>query len=200
MKNILFIALIIVSIIGCASTPAPKVQRIGREEMVDYSGRWNDTDIRLAAETLIRDVLNRPWLSSFKTEEGRTPKVIIGSVRNKSAEHIEMGPLVNNLQTELINSGMIEFVASSEQRDEIRSERMDQQSNSSEETAKRLAAENAADFMLKGDVTTVLDQGGAQTLKYYNVTLQLINLETNTIVWQNKKEIKKIVQRDKNKW
>ncbi len=200
MKNILFIALIIVSIIGCASTPAPKVQRVAVDEQIDYSGRWNDTDIQLVAQTLIRDVMNRPWLTNFKTSEGRTPRVIIGTVRNKSDEHIELKPLVNNLQTELINSGMIEFVASSEQRDEIRSERMDQQSNSSEETAKRLAAENAADFMLKGDVTTVEDRGGAQTLRYYNVTLQLINLESNTIVWQNKKEIKKVVQRDKNKW
>ncbi len=40
---------------GCTT----KVKRISPEEIVDLSGRWNDTDSRLVAEEMVEEALYR---------------------------------------------------------------------------------------------------------------------------------------------
>ncbi len=149
VKNFFFLFLILVFVAGCGSSMS--VQRTAADTQTDLSGYWNDTDSRLVAEEMIRDMISRPWLSNFTSENGQAPKVIVGRIRLRDAsEHIKTNAFIKDIERELINSGKVQFVASAEQREEIRSERMDQQQYASEETAKRVAQEQAADYMLQG--------------------------------------------------
>jgi len=192
----LFSALIL-TITGCATT---SVSRTSTDEVIDLSGRWNDTDARLTAEVLIDDVLSRPWLINFVEEEGAKPVVIIGSVRNKSSEHIDLLPLTKNLQMELINSGKVKFVADARAREEVREEREDQQSNASEDTATKLADETGADFMLQGVLTTIVDAVDGKRVVLYQTNMELVNLRSNEIVWLGEHQIKKLVEQAKTSW
>ncbi len=149
---------------------------------------------------MVSDVLRRPWLNQFKSDNGRKPVVIVGGLRNLSSEHIEMGTFVKDIERELINSGLVKFVATSGERSDIRNERMDQQSYASEATAKRLAAETGADFMLKGGIKTVIDAVSGQQVKYYQTDLELISVESNEKVWIGTKKIKKVVKQSRLKW
>lgn len=177
---------------GCTTTRT--VQRVSVDEVRDLSGRWNDTDSRLVAEEMVSDVLRRPWLTDFKMSAGRKPVVIVGTVRNLSSEHIQMGTFVKDIERELINSGVVRFVASSTERSEVRTERLDQQSHATEETAKRLAAETGADYMLKGGIKTVIDAVDGQQVKFYQIDMELIHVENNEKVWIGSKKIKKVVR------
>ncbi len=138
---------------GCST----KVTRIDANETVDLSGAWNDTDSRLVAEEMIADALSHPWTSNFAGETGRAPTVIVGTVRNFSHEHINMKTFVADIERALINSGRIEFVASSDERGEIRQERVEQDVNASEQTRNEAGQEIGADFMLKGQINTIVD-------------------------------------------
>lgn len=195
---VLALVVAVVFISGCSSTP--QVDRIGVEEVRDLSGRWNDTDSRLVAEQMISDVLRRPWLTDFRSAKGRKPVVIVGTVRNLSSEHMELGTFIQDMERELINSGRVKFVATRNERGEIRAERLDQQSYSSAATASRLAAETGADYMLKGAIRTIIDSVGGKQVKFYQVDLELIGLENNEKVWIGTKKIKKFVKRSRVKW
>lgn len=191
--------LILVALLtGCSS--APKVERISADKSIDLSGRWNDTDSKLVAEEMINDVLSRNWLLEFVSKKSAKPVVIVGAVRNLSSEHIDTGTFVKNMERELTNSGRVRFVASKEDRKEIRDERLDQQSSATEETAKRLAAETGADFMLQGAIRTIIDAIEGKQVKLYQVDLELIDIENNEKVWLGNKEIKKFVTRSRTKW
>jgi len=195
MKKVLIIALTLFALmLLSACGPSVKVQRVAADTTVDLSGKWNSTDSRLVAEEMIRDVVSRPWTSRFSQDEGRTPVVIVGTMRNLSNEHIEMRTFVDDISRELINSGNIRFVASREDREEIRDERAEQQYFASEETAKRMAAELGADFILQGSIKTILDRVDRLQAKYYQVDLQLVHLESNETVWMGNKEIMKLVE------
>ncbi len=80
---------------GCGQTKT--VTRVEPDEVTDLSGDWNDTDSRLVAEEMIKDVLNRPWLESSK-EKQNSPVVIVGTVRNRTAEHIATTAFIKNLE------------------------------------------------------------------------------------------------------
>lgn len=179
---------------GCASV---KVDRMGVDETVDLSGRWNDTDSRLVSEEMISDVLSRPWIDRFRAGRGKDPVVIVGSVRNRSDEHINTRTFVKDLERALINSGEVEFVASSVEREEIREERKDQAAHASEATAKEEGEEAGADFMLQGAINTISDRIEGKEVKYYQVNLELIDIQSHRKVWIGEKKIKKLVKRSR---
>ncbi len=197
--RVVLIALAALYVTACA-TPSRTVQRTAADTQTDLSGRWNDTDSRLVAEEMIDDLLQRPWLSRFSSRTDREPVVIVGTVRNLSSEHINTDTFINDMERELVNSGMVRFVAAAEQRAELRAERMDQQTQATQETISRLGAETGADFMLQGSISSIVDAVEGQRAVFYQVDLELINIETSEKVWLGQKEIKKIIEQSRRRW
>jgi penicillin-binding protein activator len=183
---------------GCGASKT--VSRVEPDQAIDLSGDWNDTDSRLVAEEMIKDVLGRPWIGEFKGDKKRAPVVIVGTVRNRTSEHIATTAFTKNLERELINSGRVEFVANKEERTEVRDERTDQQEFSSAETLKKFQQETGADFMLRGDITSIIDAEGGTQVKYYQVNLELVNIETNKKAWIGEKKLKKVVSQSGSKF
>jgi hypothetical protein len=158
------------------------------------SGRWNDTDSRLVAEEMIKYVLDKPWRPQFLGKYDRKPVVIVGSVRNKSTEHIEASIFIKNIEKAFINSGVVSVVQSGKDRDEVRDERSEQQIFSSEESRKKWGKEKGADFMMNGVINSIVDQYKNKKTITYQVNLELTDLETNEKVWIGQKEIKKFIK------
>lgn len=172
-----------------------RVTRVDPEVVTDLSGRWNDTDSKLVAEAMMKEMVSRPWLEKFTGSHGREPIVIVGTVLNKSHEHIDVGTFVTDLEREMTNSQKVLFVASKSEREEIREERKEQAVYSREDTQKRPGQELGADFMMKGTIATIVDESAGTKAVYYQVDLDLIDLENNTKSWYGQKKIKKVVER-----
>jgi len=198
-KNILaaMITLAFVLILAGCST---EVTRIDAQEVKDLSGAWNDTDSQQVSEEMIKDVLSRPWFGEFTRAQNRQPAVIVGEVSNLSHEHINVNTFVADMERALINSGQVQFVASSKERQEIRGERKDQDLHASEATRKPMGQEKGADFMLKGTINTIIDVSGKTQLRFYQIDLTLISIADNRKVWLGQKKIKKLVERSNLKF
>ena len=186
----------LVAAVGCTST---KVTRVPTEEQIDLSGRWNDTDSQQAAQALVEQSMATPWVDNHLMEEGSKPAVIIGTIRNKTPEHIAVKTLVADLERSFINSGRVTVVASAEEREDLRDEREDQQRYASEESAKAWGRERGADYMLIGEINAQFDSEGGKEVKYYQVDCYLVDLESNVKVWTGFTKIKKFVGRSKYK-
>jgi len=197
MKN-LFLALTVLLFFGCGSSR--QVSRVAADQQTDLSGKWNDTDSRLVAEQMVSSLTGRPWVSDFVSANNKKPTVIVGTIRNLSSEHIQTDIFVKDIERELVNSGKVTFVASKQEREEVREERLDQQTQATEESAKKLAAEAGADFMLKGSIKDQVDRVDGTETKFYQVDMELINVETNEKAWLDTKKIKKIVERSGSSW
>jgi len=183
---------------GCSQQKT--VTRIDPSTNTDLSGVWNDTDSRLVANEMIDNILSERWLSDYKEAKKKNPTVIVGNIRNRSSEHIQTITFIKDLEKALINSGKVDFVANKEEREEVRDERQDQQDNASDETLKKFRQETGADFLLRGDITTITDQEGGEKVTFYQVNLELINIETNKKVWIGDKKIKKFISRSGTKF
>ncbi len=180
-------------LVGCAT--GPQVARVEAGTVTDISGRWNDTDSRLVAEEMVKDALGRPWLEKFTKGSGKPPTVIVGTVVNRSTEHINVQTFIKDLERELINSGQVEFVAAKGEREEIREERKEQALHSTEETQKGPGKETGADYMLKGVLNSIPDEAGGIKAIFYQVDLELFDMANNKKVWGGQKKIKKVIER-----
>jgi uncharacterized protein (TIGR02722 family) len=170
-----------------------RVQRIDNEAVTDLSGRWNDVDSRLVANALIEQSLGGAWTST--STGGSAPAVIVGEFRNKTFEHIPISTFTRDLERAFVSSNTVRVVASSEERKEVRDERVDQQQFAAPETRARLGRELGARYMLQGDVQAIEDAAGREKILYYQVDATLIDLETNAKVWAGQHKIKKYIQR-----
>lgn len=170
-----------------------KVQRIEPGRETDLSGRWNDTDAKLVGDEMIKDLLNNKWKSNFMMEKGRVPVIIISVVKNNTSEHIDEEVFIKNMERAVINDGSIRIVQGGDFRERVREERADQQQFASPETQKKWGKELGADFMMTGVMTSITDQYAKEKTVYYQVNLELTNLETNEKVWIGEKKIKKLI-------
>lgn len=195
MKNRLMtigiVVLIAVLAVGCASRKV--VTRVDEGEQIDLSGRWNDTDSKLVSDEMILDCLNHPWVGEFMRAANKKPTVIVGSIRNKTQEHIPVGTFVNDIERAFVNSGDVQVVASATEREEVRAERRDQRINASPETLKEMGREAGADFMLIGEINQIIDSEDGKRVSFYQTDLTLVNIETNVKTWIGQKKIKKYI-------
>lgn len=191
--RLLSLAAALAVVAGCSTT----VTRVPAEEQIDLSGRWNDTDSQQAAQALVDQSMATPWLENHLMETGKKPTLIIGTIRNKTPEHIAVKTLVADFERSFINSGRVTVVASAEERDELRGEREDQQRYATEESAKEWGREQGADYMLIGEINAQFDSEDGKEVKYYQVDCYLVDLESNVKVWTGFTKIKKFVGRSR---
>ena len=198
-KNSIFVIvglLAILNLTACGTT----VERVASDSVTDISGNWNDTDSRLVANEMINDLTSTSWLSRFKRDNGRLPVVIVSKVRNLSHEHINTRTFITDIERSMINSGEVDFVASSNERKEIRDERKDQDLNASEDTRKAMGQESGADFMLQGSINSIVDAKSGDQVRFYQVDLTLINMSNNKKTWIGQKKIKKSIEKGGLRW
>ena len=172
-----------------------KVTRVNPEKQIDLSGRWNDVDSRMVADEMTKQILGEKWLSNFsQANSGKKPVVICGFIKNKSSEHIEAETFIKDIERAFINSGLVTLVQGGDKRQEIRGERADQQENAAQSTMKKFGLEMGADFMLQGDINSIIDSYKRDKVVFYKINLELSNLQTNEVVWLGDKELKKTVR------
>ena len=201
MKKFAFLFAAVFSSLMMVSCGSTKVSRVDSDEVIDLDGYWNESDVRIVCDSLIEECISSSRIAKFEGQQGRAPVVIIDSIRNQSSEHIDTSIVEKKFQTAIINSGVMEFVSSSTERQALREEKADQADHSTYDTAKEMDQETGADFMLKGSVKTIVQSAGDKTVRTYYVYAELHDIKTNKIVWMAENDsIKKVIKRQKAKF
>jgi hypothetical protein len=158
------------------------------------NGKWSSKEVEDVVVQLVDDCLTSKGVTDSVTSRTKgtvKPTAIVGQFANETSEYINTGIISRKMESSLVNDGRFTFVANGNIRENIRTERQDQQYNASEDTAKELANETAADYMLSGTFESIVEQDGGKTTRTYYVTVELTDIERNTKVWQQQVDISK---------
>jgi penicillin-binding protein activator len=188
------VLLFLTSLLSACATEK-RVTRVDAGVTTDLSGRWNDADSKQVAEKMISEMLSRPWLGNFTSQQARQPVVIVGTVENLSHEHINTQTFISDLEREMTNSQKVTFVADKSDRQEVRKERLDQASHARQDTQKAPGREIGADYIMKGRISTIQDEAEGTKAIFYQVDLELVSLADNTKSWYGQHKIKKVIER-----
>ena len=191
LKNIAAIAVLTIAITSCAR----QVTRINTDSAPDISGNWNVTDSKLVADEMTKSIIGSKWLPThLDAKAGKKPTVIVGLVQNKSHEHIDAETFVKDVEQSFIQSGTVRLVQGGKKREELRAEKADQQDNATVSTMKKFGLENGADYILQGSINSIVDSHKRNKVVYYQVNLELTDIQTNEVVWIGDKKITKAVK------
>ncbi len=184
------VSLIVLLVAGCARS----VSRIDPGQQIDLSGRWNDSDSRQVANTMITDLLASEKFKDYAKTLGKKPAIIVGLIKNKTSEHIDASNYIKKMELAIFNSGVADLVESDAFRDKIREERAQQQDFASPETVSQWGKETGANLMLFGEMTSETDVYNKRRVVNYVTTLFLTDMETNKRIWYGQQEIKKFIR------
>ncbi len=181
---------------GCAAENYT-IDRRDPAKTTDYDYRFDEDDARQVAQGMITDCLRRPWIDTWMREnDGKRPLIVLGNVRNDTQDYLNPELFTAPIQRELLNSGRVRVKAEKDLRQELRDERLDTKFNDPA-TIKAIAKEVNADFMMVGNVKDNKERSrdGRNIISYYQVTLELINIETAEKTWIQNEEIEKRARR-----
>jgi uncharacterized protein (TIGR02722 family) len=149
--------------------------------------KFNENDMQLISNQLVDSLVKFDKIASA----AKPPTVMVGRVRNRTSEHIDVKSLTDKIRTALIKSQKFRF-SDKEARDELAEE---YEYNSGKyvdkKSAKAAGKQVGADFLITGDIASNVQEVGDDKVVYYKVTLNLNNLETNIIEWSDDKEVRK---------
>lgn len=178
---------------GASGCKSRTVTRVDPTEIRDLDYRFDEDDARQVANTMVREAMTHDgWMG--KREQ--RPVLILGTVRNETSDYLDSKLFTKQIERALINSGRIRIVAARDERGEIRDERRQGLDWSRAETVKQQAHELGADFMMIGRVGENIERSrnGNQRVVYYQVNLEIIDLESNEKVWIGETQIEKRVR------
>jgi uncharacterized protein (TIGR02722 family) len=170
------------------------VTRIDPNKEIDLSGRWNDVDSRKVADQMIFDLFDSESFKAYVRTLNRKPVIIIGTIKNKTSEHIDADNFVKKFEVVIHNSNAADVVESGEFRDKVRLERAAQQDYAESSTIKQFGKELGADVMLFGEMTSEVDTYNKKRVVNYITTLYLTDIESSKRIWYGQNEIKKYVK------
>jgi len=192
MKRTLTLGLLILAVAAVDCGKKTVVTRVDTDTTIDLSGRWNDADSRLVAQAIVADCTAARWIGDHVRDAGKNPVVIVGAIRNKTSEHIATDIFIKDLERAFVAGGMVNVVASIDERDQLRDERIDQKVHAAPETVKEFGRELGADYMLIGVINEQDDQQDGKSVIFFQTDLELVNIQTNQKVWIGGNEIKKL--------
>ena len=186
MKKILFSTFAVATagalLSGCATPMAPTRIVTGGTEALTTMG-LDMADLMETAQRATRELLTAPALTQFEAKNGRSPRLDVGTIQNKTRERIVIEQVSERIMEVLLDSGMITLVANDA--GAKKASALDDFLSDS-----KLSLQDQADFYLEGSILNqVAAQGGIQERNY---TFQLnLNDRGRSQVWKRSLDITK---------
>ena len=151
---------------------------------------FGSTDLQKIAGEMTESMLSSGAVAQIT--QGNRPIVFVESIKNKTSEHIDTESVTDSISTKLLNSGKFRFV-DMDRVEAVRSQ-LDFQNNDelvNQNTAIQFGKMVGAQYMLYGNLSSIVKNAGSDKDVYYKMTMRLMDLETGLIEWADETEIRK---------
>lgn len=179
----------ILSLTGCKK----QVRRMDVDKIKDLSGRFNDSDSQMIAQSITDQLMNE--CADLKYFNDKIV-VAVGNVKNLSHEHINCSTFMNDIERCLVNSRRCRVVANRSIRDAIREEMydFDESIEDNMDKQKKYAQKLGVNRMMFGSITSIIDKEDKRSIRFYQFDIKLVDINNNEVVWMGTKKIKKFIK------
>lgn len=194
MKTKLLLASVLTTaaLTGCATTG--NVSYGDAQAVETLTQDFGSTDLQMIANKMVDDMLTFPVI--VQLTQNRRPVLFVDRIRNKTQEHIDTESITDTIQNKLINSGKFRFVDMTAVN--AMANQLNYQKNSglvNQATSIKAGGHIGAEYMLNGNLSSIVKNAGGRSDVYYKFTLKLQNIQTGIVEWTSEKEIRKNAKR-----
>ncbi len=185
--GVLFVAgLLSVSLVGCSKS----IKYGDAAEVETTTTGFGSTDLQQIAAKMVDSVLTFPPVVEITAK--RRPVMFVDTIKNKTTEHIDTESITDTISTKLLRSGKFRFVDMTKVA--AVKEQLDYQSDSgmvNQNAAMKMGQQVGAEYMLYGNLSSIVKRNSSRKDVYYKFTLKLMHLQSGIVEWSDEKEIRK---------
>tara|TARA_B100001094_G_scaffold333086_1_gene408465 strand:+ start:740 stop:1333 length:594 start_codon:yes stop_codon:yes gene_type:complete len=186
----IILAGLVLTLSGCVS----HVEYSDPDAVETVNTDFGSTDLQSVTNKMVDSMLNFPPVVAL-TKQSR-PIIFVSDIKNKTSEHIDTESITDSISSRLLRSGRFRFIDMT--RVEQVRKQLDYQNNSGmvdTRKAIQFGHQVGAQYMLYGNLSSIIKQSGSDRNAYYKMTMRLMDLKTGLIEWSDEKEIRKIKER-----
>jgi hypothetical protein len=191
-RRIILSACLAASLVACGG---PRAYTRGTYEDPNtiemLSDRFNENDLQLIAKKMAESLANSPRFAAPPAANQSLPIVLVGKLRNSTSEHIDMRSLADKIQTALAQTGRFALVDQGARQDIAEEYEYQGSGYVDPNAAKAPGQQVSVDFIMTGDLASIIQEVGNDKLVYYKMTAKLNNVRTGLIEWTDEKQIRK---------
>ena len=161
------------------------------------SDKFNENDLQLIAKKMA-DSMGQAAPNFSPTPQ--KPLVILRTFKNSTSEHIDMKSLQDKIFVALSKTGKFAFQDLAARKDVAEEYEYQGSGYVDPSKAKGPGAQSSADYVLTGEITSIIQEVGADKLVYYKMTSKLTNIKTGVIDWVDEKELRKKFEKQGVSW
>jgi uncharacterized protein (TIGR02722 family) len=164
---------------------------------------FGSTDLQSMSGKMVESLTVSPALAYLDGPGKREDKRVIfymGTIDNRTTEHIDTEAIQERIRTELLKSGRFRFRADDKGQDQIGKEiRFQNDGRVDPAQARQFGKQIGADMIVYGSLVGIdktkgrtVESGGTKLEdRYYQFILNAVNVETGEIMWSEVKEVRK---------
>ncbi len=190
MKVCKLMTIIMTALMIVACSSGPKISYGDATAVETTTIGFGSTDLQTIAAKMVDDLISFPPIVEMTSQ--RRPVVFVDKIKNKTTEHIDTESITDTVQTKLLQSGKFRFVDMTAVK-AIQEQMQFQMDSGMVDPAKAVAfgKQTGAEFMLYGNMSSIVKRNSNAQDVYYKFTMKLVNLETGIMEWAGEKEIRK---------
>jgi len=176
------------------------VVRYGDANAVETTNiNFGSTDLQKVANQMADSLLLSPVVGTLTANT--RPIIFVESIKNKTSEHIDTESITDSISTKLLRSGKFRFVDMN--RVAAVREQLEFQNNNDMIDASTTIAfgqQVGAQYMLYGNLASIVKSNEDKSDVYYKFTLRLLDLKSGLIEWADETEIRKTQGKEMVSW
>jgi uncharacterized protein (TIGR02722 family) len=191
------VGLAITMVAGCAQKSVVRYGDATAVETTDIN--FGSTDLQKVAGDMTDSLLLSPVVGTLT--QNKRPIMFVERIKNKTSEHIDTESITDSISTKLLRSGKFRFVDMG--RVEAAREQIKfQQDGGMVDTSKavQFGKQIGAEYMLYGNLSSIVKSNKDKSDVYYKFTLRLMDLESGLVEWADETEIRKTKAKESVGW
>lgn len=194
MKRLMTLTVVVMMLAACA----PKYVR--QSDMPDIneaalSTRLDKKDLDQLFDDNMMNLMTSPLMAQWQKEGagGSRAVVAIFPVNNETSEHIDeqLSTLLSKMETKLVGSGAVSVVSRERQRQLVDEMRLQESAAFDPTQSARLGQMLGSKYFLTGKIYSNTEATKNRRRVQYSLFLQVANIQTSQILWQNTSELTK---------
>lgn len=200
MNKLLMTASISLALIALGGCTNKSVVHYGDATAVETTNiNFGSTDLQKVASQMTDSLLLSPVVGTLTANT--RPILFVESIKNKTSEHIDTESITDSISTKLLRSGKFRFVDMTRVA-AVREQLNFQQTGGLVDSSKAIAfgQQVGAQYMLYGNLASIVKSNKDKSDVYYKFTLRLLDLKSGLVEWADETEIRKTKEKKLVSW
>ncbi|MEN6330914.1 MAG: penicillin-binding protein activator LpoB [Smithella sp.] len=187
--------LLLTVLIAFLSACAPTIRYEIKDEETVTGSDWSAKDLKDVSEYMVDSIKKTAFINSMQYANEKPRWMLARDMKNETDEHVNTRAIMEKIRTRLINDGVANFIDDQAIEDILNQLQLQQSGLFDNNTVVRVGKLVGAKLILRGAISSIRKRTDRQDIIYYNITLQLVSIQTGEIIWTDEKEIQRLTSK-----